>query len=86
MEETKVCKVCGRELPLTKFPLSKSGTRKETCNEYIASKSAETRRSHRIRGGQSPLPFPTHTSTVCIPAKYGGRCVAPRNGLKAVGL
>lgn len=53
MEETKVCKVCGRELPLSKFQLSKSGSRKETCNECIASKSAETRRSHRIRGGGS---------------------------------
>ena len=84
MEETKVCKVCGRELSLTKFPLSKSGSRKETCNECIASKRAETRRNHRIQGGAA-LPFPTRTSTVCIPARYGERCVAPRNGLKAVG-
>lgn len=51
MEETKVCKVCGRELPLTKFRLSKCGNPVDTCNECIASKRAETRRNHRIRGG-----------------------------------
>lgn len=31
--ETRTCKVCGRELPETEFPQTKSGTRFATCRE-----------------------------------------------------
>lgn len=34
--ETKVCKVCGGMLPLTNFALTRSGSRRDTCNQCCA--------------------------------------------------
>lgn len=57
--ETKICKVCGRELPLAAFRTGKGGTRLHTCNECIAEKRAQTRYERtQIGGGQTPFPDP----------------------------
>lgn len=60
--ETKICKVCGRELPWTEFRLTKGEVRAATCNACITEKRAQTRYEH-IQGGVNRLPFPTPTST-----------------------
>lgn len=55
--ETKICKTCGRELPVTSFRLSKGGTKVATCNECINEKRAESRYKHTQIGGIKPAPF-----------------------------
>lgn len=65
--ETKICKTCGRELPVTSFRLSKGGTKVATCNECINEKRAESRYKHTQIGGVKPLPFPIPTSTASSP-------------------
>lgn len=49
--ETKTCKNCGRELPISTFRLNKYGTYFATCNECIQEKRVETRYSHTQMGG-----------------------------------
>lgn len=49
--ETRICKTCGRELPLDSFRLSKGGTRVSVCNECIKEKRAETRYNRAQEGG-----------------------------------
>lgn len=47
--ETKVCKVCGVELPISEFkktPMKPNGV--DTCNKCCARKSAEARLARRI--------------------------------------
>lgn len=55
--ETKICKTCGRELPVTSFRLSKGGTKVATCNECINEKRAESRYKHTQIGGGKTTPF-----------------------------
>lgn len=56
--ETKTCRVCGRELPLTDFRLGKGGARLHTCNECVNEKRAQTRyeKAQCVWGGKS-APF-----------------------------
>lgn len=81
--ETKTCKVCGRELPLTEFRVTRWGGKAEVCNACTNEKRAQTRYERAQMGGARPLPFPTRTSTGKPRAKSGGRCAAPGNGSKA---
>ena len=64
MMETKICKVCGRELPLTQFANNRYGTPFSTCRECVNEKRAQTRYERAQVGGVNPLPFPTRTSTI----------------------
>lgn len=36
--QTRICKSCGEELPLTQFRITKGGVRMQTCNDCIQSK------------------------------------------------
>lgn len=71
--ETKVCKVCGRELPETDFPMGRYGIRIGTCKECRTAALRQTKAAKRARvgGGVKPLPFPTPTSTARPSAMYG---------------
>ena len=69
MMETKICKVCGRELPLTQFANNRYGTPFSTCRECVNEKRAQTRYERAQVGGVNPLPFPTRTSTAKSRAK-----------------
>lgn len=69
--ETKLCKTCGRELPLTGFRITKGGGRAHMCNMCITEKRAETRYKRAQMGGVKLLPFPTPTSTARQSATYG---------------
>lgn len=55
--ETKVCKVCERELPLTEFRMTKGGIRQNTCTSCVNEKRAQTRYDRAQMGGVKPLPF-----------------------------
>lgn len=84
--ETKVCKVCERELPETDFPIGRGGIRIGTCRECRTAALRETKAAkHAQMGGVKPLPFPIRHSTVRPSATYGALCAVPRSGLKAVG-
>lgn len=51
--ETRACKVCGRELPETNFPMGRWG-RVNTCKECRAAALRETKAAKRARmGGQT---------------------------------
>lgn len=57
MMETRTCKVCGRELPETNFPMGRWG-RVNTCKECRAAALRETKAAKRARmGGGKPAPF-----------------------------
>lgn len=49
--ETKICKGCGRDMPLSSFKATRWGTRAATCNECVAEKRAQTRYDNAHRGG-----------------------------------
>ncbi len=49
--ETKTCKVCGRELPLTQFANNRYGTPFSTCRECVNEKRAQTRYDRTQVGG-----------------------------------
>lgn len=50
--ETKICKVCGRELPETEFKLTRWGSRSSTCNTCVQEKRAQMRYERaQVRGG-----------------------------------
>lgn len=59
---TKVCKVCGRELPEADFRLTRWGKRGDTCRECVASAHRGTRarnRAAKIGGvGGKPISDP----------------------------
>ncbi len=55
--ETKLCKTCGRELPLTDFRITKGGGRAHMCNMCITEKRAETRYKRAHVGGGKTTPF-----------------------------
>lgn len=40
--ETKICKSCGKELPLDAFRVQRSGSRSHTCNECTVAKQRAT--------------------------------------------
>lgn len=62
--ETKTCKVCGRELPLTDYRKVKGGGYGSTCKECFLEALKEAHYQRKIGGGGvKPLPFPTPTST-----------------------
>lgn len=85
--ETKICKVCGRELPLAQFANGRYGTPLATCRECVAEKKRITRYERtQMGGGVKRLPFPTPTSTVATRAKCGVRCAAPRSGSRAAAM
>lgn len=84
--ETKTCKVCGRELPLTSYRRTRSGNLTETCNECINEKRAESRYRRAQIGGARPLLFQIRTSTDRPSATHGVRCAGRRSGSKAVGV
>lgn len=48
--ETKICKVCGRELPETEFSATRWGSRSSICKTCIQEKRAQTR-YERAQGG-----------------------------------
>lgn len=54
--ETKVCKSCERELPVSQFKLTRSGNPQSVCRECCADKLRETRAAHSRGGGKQP-PF-----------------------------
>lgn len=58
--ETKICKVCGRELPETEFKLTRWGSRSSTCNTCVQEKRAQMRYERaQVRGGkQAPFSDP----------------------------
>lgn len=43
MMETKICKVCGRELPLSQFANNRYGTPLSTCRECVNEKRTQAR-------------------------------------------
>lgn len=49
--ETKLCKTCGRELPLTDFRITKGGGCAHMCNMCITEKRAEMRYKRAQMGG-----------------------------------
>lgn len=60
--ETKVCKVCGRELPLSQFMVTRWGGYTDNCNECIAKKRTQTRYNNygnmqSVGGGSKTTPF-----------------------------
>lgn len=54
--ETQICKVCERELPLSRFANNRYGTPLSTCRECVAEKKRETRYT-RTQGGAKSAPF-----------------------------
>lgn len=61
--ETKICKVCGRELPETSFRKVKGGGYGNTCKECCSEALKEAAYQRKTEGGVKPLPFTTRTST-----------------------
>lgn len=54
--ETKKCKECGRELPITEFMMTRWGTYSSTCKKCSREKYAETFYKNCI-GGVSRMQF-----------------------------
>ena len=68
--ETKICKDCGEERPITDFKLTRWGSRTEVCNDCANAKRRENKANKRAQmGGGIWLPFPTPTSTAKTPAR-----------------
>lgn len=81
MMETRACKVCGRELPETNFPMGRWG-RVNTCKECRAAALRETKAAKRARmGGANRPPFPTRISAGKTPARSSTRWCAAGSGL-----
>ncbi len=55
--ETKTCKACNRELPLTEFKTTRWGCNAAVCNECVAEKRAQTRYNNAQTGGSGSTPF-----------------------------
>ncbi len=49
--ETKKCKECGRELPVTEFRMTRWGSYDSACRECTSKKQAYTRYKNAIGGG-----------------------------------
>lgn len=81
--ETKVCKVCGRELPETSFRKVKGGGYGNTCKECCSEALKEAAYQRKTEGGGvNPLPFTTRTSTAKNRARSLTQWYAAANGLK----
>lgn len=70
--ETKVCRQCGKLLPLSGFRSTRWGRKTDVCNACIAEKRADTHYNRAHVGGADRPPFPTRTSTGRLRAKCGG--------------
>lgn len=70
--ETKVCRQCGKLLPLSGFRSTRLGRKTDVCNACIAEKRADTHynRAH-VGGGADRPPFQTRTSTASASAMFG---------------
>ena len=56
---TKICKVCGRELPETEFRATRGGGRNAVCSACVNEKRAQTRYERaQVGGKQSPFSDP----------------------------
>lgn len=56
--ETKVCRICGRELPLNEFPLSRCGNHASVCRECRTATLRENKAAKRAQmGGGKTAPF-----------------------------
>ena len=55
--ETKICKVCGQELPVSAFRMTRWGTPAQTCQECIEEKRAQSRYDNAQMRGGGPRPF-----------------------------
>lgn len=84
--ETKICKICERELPETCFPMNRWGKRAGVCTECRTAAMRENKAQKRAQtgGGGKPLPFQIRTSTDAQSETFGARCAVRRSGLKAV--
>lgn len=68
--ETKICKECGEERPLSDFKMTRNGNRASVCICCVTAKLRETKANKRAQmGGVICLPFPTPTSTISAPAR-----------------
>lgn len=59
--ETRVCDTCGRELPVTAFPLIRGGRRRTSCRECTGqmlrdAKAAKASRSTKPKAAKKPRP------------------------------
>lgn len=55
--ETKKCKECGRELPITEFRKTRWGHYTEVCKECSRAKYAETRSKIKLGGVSGKVPY-----------------------------
>lgn len=59
--ETKKCKECGRELPVTEFMMTRWGNYTDVCKGCIKDKKDETRSNKRIGGGKQNAACPDYS-------------------------
>lgn len=56
--ESKTCKSCGRELPLSEFKTTRWGDKSSVCNACVREKHAQTRYERsQMGGGGKTAPF-----------------------------
>lgn len=55
--ETKKCKVCGRELPVTDFMRTRSGSRCDTCRECRTAALRHNKAARQAQWGGKTAPF-----------------------------
>ena len=55
--ETKICKACGEERPLSDFRKTRHGNRASVCNGCVAAKYRETKANKAQNGGGKLLPL-----------------------------
>lgn len=55
--ETKICKVCGQELPVSAFRMTRWGTPAQTCQKCIEEKRAQSRYDNAQMRGGGQRPF-----------------------------
>lgn len=48
-KETKICSVCGRELPITSFKMTRKGDHCKVCRDCVASKYQQTLAEKRAK-------------------------------------
>lgn len=55
--ETKKCKICGRELPVTDFMRTRSGSRCDTCRECRTAALRHNKAARQAQWGGKTAPF-----------------------------
>lgn len=55
--ETKKCKICGRELPVTDFMRTRSGSRCDTCRECRTAALRHNKAARQAQRGGKNAPF-----------------------------